>query len=512
MSYKEEAGSSTLAVLLKRFDLVFMDTCSLMEESFPLFMDYLVGSRYYLKTAYGKTPEFILVDAVINELKNHAANRDDEEKKINALRALKIIADDQRAFKGTRVFTLEKKSDADFADPVIKARVTELKIKNKILVVTQDRMLTDGIKSTNNDPSQRGRFVEVYRINSHSELEINFGERKTPSIEQPRLTPAKTTSAKSLEKTSPKPQPKSDSLSKEAQKAKNADLLLRSNLTNPNYPFDRKIADIDSQIECLNALSPKEVDSLRLSFDVNSLIVRKAVLLDSQKTAAANQTAAKPQKEPQPAVTKSDAKSSPRKEVENSSAQPKPSVLKAKRSTSSSKAISISAKDEGKTTTSPTAKKRQPKPKPSAESENQVVIGNEGNSVAPEGVSLHVGAPKAKEAKPTSAEKTPRKQTRKASNATQKASDTTAEAKTATSGKKRSRKADGAASSALNDVKKSESRLKANLSNPNYPNDKKLADIDAHLNKLSALSDEERSSLTLNVDALKAKESEIKGS
>ena len=47
--YSEETKPSNLAKLLNNFDKVFMDTCSLMEDSFPQFMDCLVKSHEYWK-------------------------------------------------------------------------------------------------------------------------------------------------------------------------------------------------------------------------------------------------------------------------------------------------------------------------------------------------------------------------------------------------------------------------------------------------------------------------------
>ena len=45
--YIKEKYSSALAKIITNFDQVYLDTCSLMEESFPEFMDYLDGSREY---------------------------------------------------------------------------------------------------------------------------------------------------------------------------------------------------------------------------------------------------------------------------------------------------------------------------------------------------------------------------------------------------------------------------------------------------------------------------------
>jgi len=502
MSYNEEAGSSKLAITLKRFDLVFLDTCSLMEETFPLFMDYLVGSRYYLETAFHKSPKFILVYAVINELKNHALDKNDEKKQLSALRALKIINDDQKIIKGSNLFTIERKTKDDFADPLIKARVTEFKIKNKILVITQDKMLADGIKSTNNDPSQKGRFVEVCLINSHSELEINFGERKISSHTTP-FKPAKQTSSKTLEKTSLSHtlshQPaKINVLSDGAKKAQSFDALLKTNLNNPNYPIGKKIADIDLQIELLDTLSTKEAGSISLHFNYDELVVKRALLLNVEATtnrSTSNQII-KNDILPANASTSDDTKPSLTKESS--------SKLKKIPSPKEKNKVHLEEKNtltKRKSSTSSLKKKKK--------ETSDIVIANNGNSVAPEGVNLIVAEPP----KPVKSRVSKQKvSTKEKTKTNPKPVMATAKNKVVTGKVTRSISSKSKESTALKEVKKVESRLKANLSNPNYPNEKKLEDIKVHKKKIGSLSKEERASLLLDEDSLRAKEDEIEAS
>ena len=66
--YSEEIKSSNLAKFLNNFDKVFMDTCSLMEDSFPLFMDCLVKSREYWKDGL----KVIVLGECMEELKKHS--------------------------------------------------------------------------------------------------------------------------------------------------------------------------------------------------------------------------------------------------------------------------------------------------------------------------------------------------------------------------------------------------------------------------------------------------------
>ena len=88
--YNEELKSSKLAQFLNDYDYVFVDTCSLMEDSFPLFMDYLSKSREYWK----EDLQVIVLGECVEELKKHAKEKE-KDRKIAALRALKIIRHDK---------------------------------------------------------------------------------------------------------------------------------------------------------------------------------------------------------------------------------------------------------------------------------------------------------------------------------------------------------------------------------------------------------------------------------
>ena len=83
--YSDENKASSLAKLLVGFDVVMLDTCSLMEDSFPEWLDVLKLAKGYLN------PKFTLVvpKACWSELKKHSISRD-VEKRITSKRALKI--------------------------------------------------------------------------------------------------------------------------------------------------------------------------------------------------------------------------------------------------------------------------------------------------------------------------------------------------------------------------------------------------------------------------------------
>ncbi len=169
--YQEELKSSNLAKFLNDYDYVFVDTCSLMEDSFPLFMDRLTSSKEYWRDEL----QVIVLGECLEELKKHSKEKDKERisSRIAATRALKIIKHDKWRSK---TLTITKCDGDSFADNAIFTKVSSLRIHNKILVITQDKTLTTDLLKLNKLDSQKGRYLSVYRLNQQSELEKNPGE------------------------------------------------------------------------------------------------------------------------------------------------------------------------------------------------------------------------------------------------------------------------------------------------------------------------------------------------
>ena len=168
--YQEEMKSSELAKFLSNFDYVFVDTCSLMEDSFPAFMDVLARSKEYWKEGL----RVVILGECIQELKRHAQNKKDSGVRIAARRALKIIRHDKWHNK-TFEITKPLKKTSDFADNAIFTTVSGLRIENKILILTQDKTLTTDLLKLNRLDSQHGRYLEVYRLTQTATLEKNPG-------------------------------------------------------------------------------------------------------------------------------------------------------------------------------------------------------------------------------------------------------------------------------------------------------------------------------------------------
>ena len=245
--YSEETKPSNLAKLLNNFDKVFMDTCSLMEDSFPQFMDCLVKSHEYWKDGL----KVIVLGECMEELKKHSKSKDGD-KFVEAKLAIKILEHNKRHGKTIEITKPTHKDG--FADRAIFAKVTDLRIAEKILIITQDKKLTNDIRGLNGLESQKGRNIHVYRISRNGDLEINYGEK--PQERAPariNKTPIKT------KQEAPKKAPEKPKTTDKSPVVL-ADSALSANLSNPNYPSSRKLEDIDKQLALLKACHDSGLD------------------------------------------------------------------------------------------------------------------------------------------------------------------------------------------------------------------------------------------------------------
>ena len=264
--YNEELKSSKLAQFLNDYDYVFVDTCSLMEDSFPLFMDYLSKSKEYWK----EDLQVIVLGECVEELKKHAKEKE-KDRKIAALRALKIIRHDKWHKKA---FTITKAEGSSFADNAIFTKVSGLRIHNKILVITQDKTLTTDLLKLNRLDSQKGRYLSVYRLTPHSELEKNPGENGEKTFNKKH----EASSFQKVEKDN-----KTVALNKAQRVIIEEDNKLAKNLSNQNYKTKNKIKDIDNQLSKLNKLDANSLSALNLRFSKEDLLKKKEELLPSKK-------------------------------------------------------------------------------------------------------------------------------------------------------------------------------------------------------------------------------------
>ncbi len=265
-----------------------------MEESFGPFLDALYTATEYSE---GKFPEFIVVTQVVNELEKHAKTGETLELRIDAKRALRFLKMDKR---GKRLIKVERvRGVEDFADAAIQSLMTGLRINNKILLITQDKTLTDDIKKLNSLDSQHGRYLSVYKVDPESNLVENKGNvySKTPA---PRasghLASGKPLAAPVRKETpSEKPTPKAveqakDNARKDKAKALPAipseilalDRAISSNVRNQTYPLARKLDDIDRQLKNLKPYESSLISSWKLLYGIDDLLEAKGELIDKQ--------------------------------------------------------------------------------------------------------------------------------------------------------------------------------------------------------------------------------------
>ena len=255
MNYSDENKASSLAKLLSGYDLVMLDTCSLMEDCFPEWLDILNEAKDYLE------PGFTLVvpKACVSELTKHTFSRD-VDRKITAKRALKIL----KKAKHERLLSIDKKNyNQNFADNAIYAQASADRITLKILVITQDKKLATDLRNLNKLNSQRGKNVSVYKVVPGGKLEYNQGETFQKSTFTPTKRVFAPKSTKPMAGNGQKPAPNGGELSVEA-KAQQKDRQLNANLKNPNYSVSAKIADIEAQLELLKKIPEGKLSSLHL--------------------------------------------------------------------------------------------------------------------------------------------------------------------------------------------------------------------------------------------------------
>ncbi len=300
----DENKASSLARFLSNYDYVILDTCSLMEDSFPSWLDTLNQAKDYL------TEDFVITvpEAAIAELKKHSHDRKNVDKRIPAIRALKIFKEAKRL----KLLVASKKShNQNFADNAIYSQVCEDRLTKKILVITQDKKLATDLKNLNNLNSQKGRKASIFKINSEGKLEPNYGEeiyqkRFTENEKKLLREKERAFAEKNIEdfKNSKDFKP-NDPIDNAMLRALQADARLNANLKNPNYPKENKISDAENQLKLLATLPLNKKRALLLVLPEEVLKSR----LQSLKS------------EPAPTLSKSVTQS---KVVEKKAEEPKP--------------------------------------------------------------------------------------------------------------------------------------------------------------------------------------------
>lgn len=261
--FKDENKSSSLAKQLTGFDSVILDTCSLMEDSFPEWLDVYSEAKDYLD------PDFTIAvpEAAIAELKKHSHDRKNVDKRIPAIRALKIFKEAKRQ----KLLCVGKKNhNQNFADNAIYSQVSEDRLTQKILVITQDKKLATDLKNLNNLNSQKGRRVSVFKVISGGKLAENRGEdyqnyQRTYERNDNRFSDKEGRFAQKPMQNRPQ-----NNVSSPIQKDPATveillnDKKLNADLKNPNYPLEGKVSDIKKQLALLASLPEEKKKGLSL--------------------------------------------------------------------------------------------------------------------------------------------------------------------------------------------------------------------------------------------------------
>ena len=279
--YSDENKSSVLAKFLNGFDYVIIDTCSLMDDAFPEWMDALHGAKAYRK----KGLEILVPRRCFDELKKHARQKENDSRRIDAKRGLKIL----RRARWSKLLTVTKKDkNENFADNWIYVKVSTDRLFSRILIITQDKSLAYDLRALNELKSQNGRPIEVSKIVTGGRLVPNFGEQ-SPRKEH--------RGSGFLAKDNPKQQKPKEPNPAEAVLL--ADARLSAVINNPNYPSDRKKADAMAQIKAIE----KMPESLRSRLD---LLVPMPKLKELAKATKKAEPAPKKEEAPAPKMEASE--------------------------------------------------------------------------------------------------------------------------------------------------------------------------------------------------------------
>ena len=246
----DERKSSEMAELLNPFDYIILDTCSLMDENFPEWMDVIENAKEYRKAGQ----QIIVFQKCEDELKKHVHDKNNDSKRIAAKRALKIL----RHASWKKLLTISKKEkNQNFADNAIYVRVSNDRITSRIAVITQDNHLAEDLIKLNNLGSQKGYRVYVFKIVNGGYLKRNNGllnnnNESKNNQSKPRNTPKEKIEIKH---------------SYVFNKTIETDSKLKDRFLSSSYSKEKRIEDIKYQLKNISKLSKEEAKEISLFYD-----------------------------------------------------------------------------------------------------------------------------------------------------------------------------------------------------------------------------------------------------
>lgn len=244
--YRDEQIASSLAKLFDAYDYAMIDTCSMMEESFPTWLETFEKSKKYSLQFH----PLIVLKQCVQELKKHSKGKILEKKRTAKL-ALEILKTAKK--NKTIAITRYKLGKRNFGDHAIFSKVNDDHLDYKILVITQDKGLTSDILKLNEMLSINGKPVSVMKLSKNAELVRNKGIIE-PSIKSKPNNPQLTSV-----------------ITKKEHPLVISDRRLSAVISNPNYPKDKKINDVKSQLSSLSKTDTKIKKGLTLNYSEDKL-------------------------------------------------------------------------------------------------------------------------------------------------------------------------------------------------------------------------------------------------
>ncbi len=487
--YSQEKQFSSLAKILSNYDRVIIDTCALMDEGFPQFMDTLVGSKRYWKDGL----QIITLKECVEELEKHAANKDwhYSEARIDAVRALSILKDAYRKHHVIQIAKRQQRKGDTFADPSILATATVLRIHYRVLVITQDKNLAYDLEGLNSLGSQNGRFLATMKINAGGQLEghslnkpkaKDFKKAENKKDKKPTLK----VETKEIKETKqiefkPVPVPKIEQKpAKIAVQPKKEEKPKESKQPKPFYVFGPTPVDaVIASAKHLNVLvrdpGVAYVKEIHGPVDITKNVLIDKLPVSKFLKTGDNMTFNVKGLKVTAEKTERDYRATTSLEPTDDKKETPKVVIKGKQPDNVAKVVEVK-KDEQKT-----AKDEKTEPpasnKPAAKAEK----------------------PKAKPIEKTSTAKAP-KEKKKPADPKQVKDKPTVDEKA--SEKAEPKKPSAPKKTPLEKALAVEKRLSANVSNPNYPSEKKAKDIESFIKLYDKLSDEEKKQIKLTKEFL----------
>lgn len=152
-----DRARANLKQVTKRYTLL-IDTCSLLHEAFPSFMEHLAPEL----SECGK--KLIVPVSAVTELRGLAEKKPELRDRIRALsgQLTEYQSEELIEVRGTRGDT--------FGDKQILATATRLMTDEELLIITQDKGLSEDLLQLNTLRSVRGKRLSVGRINRYGYL------------------------------------------------------------------------------------------------------------------------------------------------------------------------------------------------------------------------------------------------------------------------------------------------------------------------------------------------------